>query len=86
MYLDSAIGISGLNYGVKPLFFYTKNVANIFDNNFPKKYIIKNHSDLLLSLKNKKKEKITNYFRNYRDNYFEKFQIDNLKKILKIKK
>lgn len=86
LYIDSAIGITGLNYGVKPLFFYTKNVTNIFDSNFPKKNIIKKHSDLLFSLKNKKKEKITNYFKNYRDNYFEKFHIDNLKKILKFKK
>ena len=83
LYLDSVIGINCLNYGVKPLFFYVKNVPNIFDGNFPKKYVIKNYSDLQLSLKNKKIEKISNYFINYRDNYFEKFNIYSLKKIFK---
>lgn len=83
LYMDSAITISGLNYGVKPLFFYTKNVDNIFDNNFPKKNIIKNHSDLLLILKKKKDEKMSNYFKNYRDKYFEKYQINDLQKIIK---
>ena len=83
LYLDSAIAISGLYYGVIPLFFYAKNVHNIFDNNFPKKYIIKNYSNLLLSLKQKKNKKISNYFKNYRDKYFEKYQINDLKKIIK---
>lgn len=83
LYTESVICITGLNFSVTPLFYKYKNIKNMLDGNFPKKNIIKNYSDLHIQLKDKKDKKISNYFKNYRDNYFEKYQIKNLKKIIK---
>ena len=83
LFTQSAISITGLSYNVTPLFFEDKDNLNIFDYRFPKKNIIKNHQDLKLILNDKKNEKISNYFKNFRDNYFEKYQIKDLKKIIR---
>ena len=83
LYTESAICITGLNFNVTPLFYKYKNINNIFDDNFPKKNVINNHLDLQIKLKDKKNKRISNYFQNYRDNYFEKNQIKRLKKIIK---
>ena len=83
LYTESVICITGLNFNVTPLFYKYKNIKNVFDDNFPKKNIIKNYSDLHIKLKDKKNKKISNYFKFYRDNYFEKYQIKDLKKVIK---
>ena len=83
LYTDSTICLIGLNYNVEPLFFEIQNANNIFDNRFPVKNIIKNYSDLKNLLGNKKNKKLSKYFKNYRDNYFEKFELTDLKKIIK---
>ncbi len=83
LYTDSTICLIGLNYNVAPLFFEIQNANNIFDNRFPVKNIIKNYSDLKNLLGNKKNKKLSKYFKNYRDNYFEKFELTDLKKIIK---
>ena len=53
---------------------------------FQKKNIVKNTVDLKNILKIKNNNALTHYFKNYRDKYFEKFNYDELTKILKIKK
>ena len=83
IYTDSTISISGINYGAIPLFFKNINNSNFFDKKFPKKNIITTYSDLKKILLQKNDKKMSSYFINYRDNYFEKFQIQNLKKIIK---
>ena len=83
LYTESVICITGLNFNVTPLFYKYKNIKNVFDDNFPKKNIIKNYSDLHIKLNDKKNKKISNYFKFYRDNYFEKYQIKDLKKVIK---
>ena len=82
-YTESALCITGLSYNVEPLFFQTKNVQNIFDLKFPKKNIIKNHSHLKKILLRKRNKKLSSYFINYRENYFEKYEIKKLKSLIK---
>lgn len=86
LFTDTAICITCLNYNVIPIFFVNKFSKNIFDDNFPKKNIIKNIIDLKNILKIKNNNALTHYFKNYRDKYFEKFNHDELRKILKIKR
>ena len=86
LFTDSAIGITCLKYNVIPLFFQNKFSKNIFDNKFPKKYIISNNINLESILKNKNKNNFKKYFNNYQNKYFEKFNLYNLKKILGNKK
>ena len=83
LYTESVISITGLNFDVIPLFYKYRNINNVFDSNFPKKNVIKKYSDLHIQLEDKKNKKISNYFKNYRDNYFEKYQIKSLKEIIK---
>ena len=85
LFTDTAICITCLSYNVIPIFFVNKFSKNIFDDNFPKKNIIKNIIDLKNILKIKNNNALTHYFKNYRDKYFEKFNHDELRKILKIK-
>ena len=86
LFTDSAIGITCLKYKVTPLFFQNKLSKNIFDNKFPKKYIISNNINLKLILKNKSDNNLKKYFNNYQNKYFEKFNLYNIKKILGKKK
>ena len=85
LFTDTAICITCLSYNVIPIFFVNKFSKNIFDDNLPKKNIIKNIIDLKNILKIKNNNALTHYFKNYRDKYFEKFNHDELRKILKIK-
>lgn len=83
LYLDSAICITGLNYDVIPLFFKHKKNLNIFDNKFPVENIIQNETNLKEKLKIKKNLNRETYFEHFRNNYFEKINLNNLKKIIK---
>ena len=85
LFTDTAICITCLSYNVVPIFFYNKFSNNIFDNNFPKKYVIKNIDDLKYILNDRNVNKLSPYFKNYRDKYFEEFNINPLKKIMKLK-
>ena len=86
LFTDSAIAITCLKYKVKPLFFQNKLSKNIFDNNFPKKNVVKNINDLKYILGDRNINKLSPYFKNYRDKYFEKFNINPLNNIIKVKK
>ena len=83
LFTESTICLTGLNYNVVPLFFNIKNTNNIFDRNFPKENIIKNSSELKNLFEKKMNKKLSYYFKNYRDNYFEKYDVASLKKIIK---
>ena len=83
LFTESTICLTGLNYNVVPLFFNIKNTNNIFDRNFPKENIIKNSSELKNLFEKKINKNLSHYFRNYRDNYFEKYDVASLKKIMK---
>ena len=82
-YTESVLCITGLSYNVEPLFFKTKKMQNIFDIKFPKNNVIKNYSDLKKILLSKKNKKLSNYFINYRENYFEKYKIKKIESLLR---
>ena len=85
LFTDTAICITCLNYNVVPIFFYNKFSKNIFNNNFPRKNIVRHNKDLKRILKKSNITKLTSYFKDYRDTYFEKFDINVLKNIIKEK-
>ena len=82
LFSNSAITITGLNYNVIPLFFSEKFKKNFFDKNFPKKYIIRNYKQLNQILKQKKRNKLSSYFKTYKECYFEKYNTLKLGRIL----
>ena len=82
-YTESVLCITGLSYNVEPLFFKTKKIQNIFDFKFPKNNVIKNYSDLKKILLSKKNKKLSNYFINYRENYFEKYEVKKIESLLR---
>ena len=86
LFTDTAICITCLSYNVVPIFFNNKFSNNIFDNNFPKKNVVKNINDLKYILESRDINKLSPNFKNYRDKYFEKFNINPLKNIIKVKK
>jgi hypothetical protein len=83
LYTESTICLTALKFNIVPLFLNFNNVKNIFDRYFPKKNIINTFNDLKSFLEDKKNKKLSQYFKNYRDNYFEKYEIKFLEKILK---
>ena len=82
-YTESVLCITGLSYNVEPLFFKTKKIQNIFDLKFPKNNVIKNYSDLKKILTSKRNKKLSSYFINYRENYFEKYEIKKIESLLR---
>ena len=85
LFTDTAICITCLSYNVVPIFFCNKFSKNIFNNNFPKKNIVRNNKDLKRILIKSNITRLTSYFKDYRDTYFEKFDINVLKNIIKEK-
>jgi hypothetical protein len=83
LFTDTAISITCLSYNVVPIFFYNQSSNNIYDGKFPKSNVVKNNTDLKHILKVKNNSKLSPYFRNYRDKYFERFHLNTLKKIIK---
>ena len=80
IYRESSICILALNYNIKIYFFGTDKTVNFFDNKFPDLHNVKDSRDIELMINKKYKNK--KYFENYKKNYFTKFSLNNLIKII----
>ncbi len=82
LFVNSSIAYEGLFYNVIPLHFKNTIKPNLFDDNFPKELIIKNNKKFKnIISKNIRFENIS-YLRKFKNFYFEKFNINKIKKIL----
>jgi hypothetical protein len=81
IYRESSLSIICLKYNVIPIFYGKDKNLNVFDNKFPKTNIIDNK--IVINLKKIENYSKNKYFKNYKYNYFEKFNITKIISILK---